>query len=59
MITIVATIVAMHFLAVGAVLLLARHSVMLVDEAGRPLKRGLWKEHVVPSSELPAAASHH
>lgn len=52
MTTILATIVAVHFLALGAVLLLARHSSVLVDEQGVPLARlRPWKEHVVPSKE--------
>jgi hypothetical protein len=52
MTAILATIVIVHFLALGAVLLLARHSSVLVDEQGVPLARlRPWKEHVVPSSE--------
>lgn len=58
MTTILATVVATHFLALGAVLYMAQHSSLLVDEEGRPIRRAPWKERVVPSSELPAPASH-
>ncbi|MDB5097270.1 MAG: hypothetical protein JWM80_1691 [Cyanobacteria bacterium RYN_339] len=58
MTTILATIVVIHFLAVAAVLLMARHSVILVDEEGRPLKRAAWQERIVPSSDLPAVTPH-
>jgi hypothetical protein len=59
MTTIVATIVVTHFLALGAVLWLARYSAILVDEQGRPLLRAPWKERVVPSSEIPVQPAQH
>lgn len=42
-------IVLLHVASLTCLLLLARHSVMLVDEHGRPLGRAEgWTERVVP-----------
>lgn len=46
---IIATIALVHLAAFAGVLLLARHSVVLVDEQGRPLAPSPWREQRVPA----------
>lgn len=50
MATTLALLALAHAAALAGILLLARHSVMLVDEDGHPLERTTgWYERVVPS----------
>ena len=52
---VVASIVLLHVVSLACLLLMARHSVMLVDEDGRPVfKVGAWKERVVPRHRAPS-----
>lgn len=52
MATTLATIALIHVAALGCILLMAKFSVMLVDEDGQPLQRTTgWYERVVPSVE--------
>lgn len=54
MASILALMLTLHAAALAAVLLMARHSVMLVDEDGRPIRPSAWRERVVPPREAPA-----
>jgi hypothetical protein len=45
---VIASIVLLHAVSLVCLLLVARHSVLLVDEDGRPLRVGGWRERVVP-----------
>lgn len=50
MVTTLAAIALVHVAAFSCVLLMARYSVMLVDEDGRPIQRTSdWYEQVIPS----------
>ena len=54
MATIVATLAMLHVAALAGVLLMARYSVMLVDDEGRPIRPGTWHERVVAPQEVPS-----
>ena len=50
MTTLVLAALALHAACLAGVFLAARHSALLVDEEGRPLRRGgTWHEHQVPA----------
>lgn len=52
MATLVATVAMLHVAALAGVLLMARYSVMLVDDEGRPIQPGPWAERVVAAPEV-------
>ena len=52
MATTLATIALVHVAALACILLMAKYSVMLVDEDGMPIQRTTgWYERVVPTAE--------
>lgn len=53
MITVLAIAAVIDGLALAALLCLARHSVMLVDEDGRPYTLGPWTERRIAHLESP------
>ncbi|HEY9721052.1 MAG TPA: hypothetical protein V6D47_03510 [Oscillatoriaceae cyanobacterium] len=54
---IIATIVLLHVAALAGVLILARHSVVLVDEQGRPLGGpSPWTEQRIPAPSVAPAS---
>ncbi|MFN3430354.1 MAG: hypothetical protein ACK46X_10405 [Candidatus Sericytochromatia bacterium] len=53
-----ASIILLHAVSLACLFLMARHSVMLVDEEGRPLSAGKWHERVVPRLPSPRPGRH-
>jgi hypothetical protein len=59
MVSIIAIIALVHLAAFAGVLLMAKYSVALVDEEGRPLTApSAWTERVVASQEPSVLFSH-
>ena len=54
----VTSIILLHAVSLACLFLMARHSVMLVDEEGRPLRAGMWRERVVPQLPTPRPGRH-
>lgn len=55
MMSIILAIIGLNMCALVGVLLMARYSVRLVDENGRPVRAGRWQERVIASQEATQA----
>lgn len=54
----VTSIVLLHAVSLACLFFMARHSVMLVDEEGRPVAPGMWHERVIPKLPTPRPGRH-
>jgi hypothetical protein len=56
----IASIVLLHGVSLACLLFISRHSVMLVDEDGRPIRQADdWHVRVVPRRRSPRAGHRH